>query len=118
LQEREGKYRGIINSISYFLRNYDISQVVGVIDIMSSLGKITGALHVVLMTSGMHDSYIENTMKHECEGVIEFRMLERGSEIERSILIRKMRGIIAPDRTISYILIRKGIELETTTLVL
>jgi KaiC/GvpD/RAD55 family RecA-like ATPase len=118
LQEREGKYRGIIDSISFFLRNYDINQVVGVIDIMSSVGKITGAVHIVLMTSGMHDSYIENTMKHECDGVIEFRMRERGSEIERSILIRKMRGMIAPDRTISYSLTRKGIELETTTRVL
>lgn len=117
-QERQGRYRGIIDSISYFLRMYDLNQVVDVIEVISSVGKLTGAVHLILMTSGMHDSYIENTMKHECDGVIEFRMRERGSEIERSIMIRKIRGMIPPNHTISYNLTSKGIELETTTRVL
>jgi len=117
-QEREGRYRGVIDSISYYLRTYDMNQVVDAIEIISSVGKLTGAVHLILMTSGMHDPFVENTMKHICDGVIEFRMRERGSEIERSILIRKMRGMIAPNRTISYSITHKGIELETTTRVL
>jgi KaiC/GvpD/RAD55 family RecA-like ATPase len=70
------------------------------------------------MTTGMHDNIVENNLKNVCDGVIEFRMRERGSEIERSILIRKMRGMIPLNRTIPYNVTEKGIELETTTRVL
>ena len=115
---RSCKYRGVIDSISYFLRSYDLNNVLNVIEIISSMGKATGAVHLLLMTSGMHEPIVENNMKHICDGVIEFRMRERGSEVERSILLRKMRGMIVPNRTISYVVTPKGIELETTTRVL
>ena len=117
--EKHGnKYRGVIDSISYFLRSYDITDVVEAIEIMSSVGKLSGAVQLILMTGGMNRPVVENTLKHICDGVIEFRMKERGSEIERTIMIRKMRGMITPDRTISYSLTPKGIELETTKRVL
>ncbi|TGC08147.1 RAD55 family ATPase [Methanolobus halotolerans] len=116
--KRENKYRGVIDSISYFLRSYNLNTVVEAIEIVSSVGKATGAIQLILMTSGMHDQITENNMKHICDGVIEFRLKERGSEIERTIMIRKMRGMIVPNRTISYIVTTKGIELETTTRVL
>lgn len=117
-QKRDGKYRGVVDSISYFLRAYNLNTVVEVIEMISSIGKATGAIHLILMTSGMHDSITENTLRHICDGVIEFRIRERGSEIERNIMIRKMRGMLVPNRTISYMVTQKGIELETTTRVL
>lgn len=117
-KKHDGKYRGVIDSISFFLRSYELNDVVEAIEIMSSVGKLSGAVHLILMTSGMHDSVVENTLKHVCDGVIEFRMKERGSEVEHTILIRKMRGMIPPKRTISYSLTAKGVELETTTRVL
>lgn len=117
-KKRDGRYRGIIDSISFFLRSYELNDVVAAIEIMSSVGKLSGAIQLILMTSGMHDLVVENTLKHVCDGVIEFRMKERGSEIERTIMIRKMRGMITPNRTMSYNLTAKGVELETTTRVL
>ncbi|MFW5987045.1 MAG: ATPase domain-containing protein [Methanohalophilus sp.] len=66
----------------------------------------------------MHDNIVENNLKNVCDGVIESRMRERGSEIERYILIRKMRVMIPLNRTIPYNVAEKGIELETTTRVL
>jgi KaiC/GvpD/RAD55 family RecA-like ATPase len=114
-QERKEKYRGIIDSISYFLRAYELNNVVDTIEIISSVGKATGAVHLITMTAGMHDNIVENNLKNVCDGVIEFRMRKRGSEIERSILIRKMRGMIPLNRTIPYNATEKGIELETTT---
>jgi len=117
-KKHDGKYRGVIDSISFFLRSYELNDVVEAIEIMSSVGKLSGAVHLILMTSGMHDSVVENTLKHVCDGVIEFRMKERGSEVEYSILIRKIRGMITPKKTISYSLTTKGVELETTTRVL
>ncbi len=117
-QKRDVRYRGVIDSISYFLRCYSLNNVVDAIELVSSIGKATGAIHLILMTSGMHDPVTENTLRHICDGVIEFRIRERGSEIERNIMIRKMRGMIVPNRTISYMVTHKGIELETTTRVL
>lgn len=117
-KKHDGKYRGIIDSMSFFLRSYELNDVVEAIEIMSSVGKLSGAVHLVLVTIGMHDPVVENTLKHVCDGVIEFRMKERGSEIEHTIMVRKMRGMIPPSRTISYSLTKKGVELETTTRVL
>lgn len=118
VQKRVNKYRGVIDSISYFLRSYPLNSVMDVIEVMSSVGKATGAIQLILMTSGMHDVAVENNMKHICDGVIELRLREHGSEIERTILIRKMRGMLVPNRTIPYVVTLKGIELETTTRVL
>ncbi|WP_440953051.1 RAD55 family ATPase [Methanococcoides sp. FTZ1] len=117
-KERKGQYRGVVDSISYFLRTYDMKSVTEAIEFISSVGKLTNAVQIILMTGGTHDPAVENGLKSICDGVIEFRMKERGSEIERSILIRKMRGMIPPDKTISYNVTHKGIELETTTRVL
>jgi KaiC/GvpD/RAD55 family RecA-like ATPase len=117
-EPRKERYRGVIDSMSFFLRAYELNNVIEAIEVISSVGKATNAVQLVLMTSGMHDPTVENTMKDICDGVIEFRMKERGSEIERSILIRKMRGMIPPNKTISYNITNKGIELETTTRVL
>ncbi|WP_135606770.1 RAD55 family ATPase [Methanococcoides sp. NM1] len=117
-KERQGQYRGVIDSISYFLRSYDMKSVTEAIEVISSIGKLTNAVQLILMTGGTHDPQVENGLKSICDGVIEFRMKERGSEIERTILIRKMRGMIPPDKTISYNITHKGIELETTTRVL
>ncbi|MBW6470913.1 MAG: RAD55 family ATPase [Methanosarcinaceae archaeon] len=117
-KKHKGKYRGIIDSMSFFLRSYELNDVVETIEIMSSVGKLSGAVQLILVTKGMHDPVIENTLKHVCDGVIEFHMKERGSEIEHTILIRKMRGMITPSRTISYSLTHKGVELETTTRIL
>ncbi|KGK98946.1 RecA-superfamily ATPase possibly involved in signal transduction [Methanococcoides methylutens] len=117
-KERQGQYRGVIDSISYFLRSYDMKSVTEAIEFISSIGKLTNAVQLILMTGGTHDPQVENGLKSICDGVIEFRMKERGSEIERTILIRKMRGMIPPDKTISYNITQKGIELETTTRVL
>ncbi|UGV40442.1 signal transduction protein [Methanococcoides orientis] len=117
-KERQGQYRGVIDSISYFLRSYDMKSVTEAIEFISSIGKFTNAVQLILMTGGTHEPQVENALKSICDGVIEFRMRERGSEIERTILIRKMRGMIPPDKTISYNITQKGIELETTTRVL
>jgi KaiC/GvpD/RAD55 family RecA-like ATPase len=117
-KERQGQYRGVIDSISYFLRSYDMKSVTEAIEFISSIGKLTNAVQLILMTGGTHEPQVENGLKSICDGVIEFRMKERGSEIQRTILIRKMRGMIPPDKTISYNITQKGIELETTTRVL
>ena len=117
-KEHDGRYRGVIDSISYFLHSHEFNDVTETIESMLTIGKQSDAVQLVLMTSGIHDPVVENTLKHMCDGVIEFRMKERGSEIESTILIRKMRGMITPKKTISYSITKKGIELETTTRVL
>ncbi|MEA1984741.1 MAG: ATPase domain-containing protein [Euryarchaeota archaeon] len=70
------------------------------------------------MTSGMHGPHVENTIKQLCDGVIELRVRERQREVERSILIRKMHGMIAPNETITYNVTTKGIVLDNTRRVL
>lgn len=117
-EHREEQHRVVIDSISYFLRNYDMDNVVNIVEAMSSIAKHTGSIQLLLMTGGMHDMATETTLKHVADGVVEFLVRERGSELERLIIIRKMRGMLVPSKMISYELTDKGIELETTTRVL
>lgn len=117
-QTRGPKYRGVLDSISYFLRTYDLNSSIEVIELMSSISKLTGGIHLVLVGTGLHDDITINTLKYLADGVIEFYVKERGSQIERGLVIRKMRGLIVPNRSISFEITSKGIELETTTRVL
>jgi len=66
----------------------------------------------------LHEEITINTMKHLADGVIELYVKDRASQIERGLLIRKMRGLIVPNKSISFDITHKGIELETTTRVL
>lgn len=117
-QSRGPKYRGVLDSISYFIRTYDLNSVIEVIELMSSIGKLTGAIHLVVVGTGLQDDITINTLKYLADGVIEFYVKERGSQIERGLVIRKMRGLIVPNRSISFEITSKGLELETTTRVL
>jgi flagellar protein FlaH len=117
-QNHETKYRGIIDSISYFLRAYDLNSVIEVIELMSTIAKLTGGIHLIMIGAGLHDDITLNTVKYLTDGMIEFYVKERGSQIERGIVIRKMRGMIVPNKSISFDITSKGIQLETTTGVL
>lgn len=117
-QNHESKYRGIIDSISYFLRAYDLNSVIEVIELMSTIGKLTGGIHLIVIGAGLHDDITLNTVKYLTDGMIEFYVKERGSQIERGLIIRKMRGMIVPNKSIIFDITNKGIELETTTRVL
>ncbi|MBE0523065.1 MAG: signal transduction protein [Methanosarcinales archaeon] len=118
IQNHGTKYRMVIDSISYFLRAYDMNSVIEVIELMSSIGKLSGGLHLILAVKGLHDDLTINTMKHMADGVIELYVKDRASQIERGLVVRKMRGLIVPNRSISFDITPKGIELETTTRVL
>ncbi|MEA3294837.1 MAG: RAD55 family ATPase [Euryarchaeota archaeon] len=117
-QPRDSKYRGIIDSISYFLRAYDMNSVIEVIELMSSISKLNGSIHLIPIGAGLHDDITINTMKYLADGVIEFYVKERGSMIERGMVIRKMRGLIVPNKSINFEITNGGIELETTSRVL
>jgi len=115
----KGKYRrGVIDSLSFFLRNYDVKDVSDAIENMSSIGKMAGGSHLLLMTRGMHDAATENAMKHIADGVIELFFKERGSELERLLVVRKMRGMLAPNKMMPFTIGPKGIDLEVMTRVL
>jgi len=117
-QNHESRYRGVIDSISYFLRAYGLNSVIEVIELMSSIGKITGGIHLIVIGAGLHDDITLNTVKYLTDGMIEFYVKDRGSQIERGLVIRKMRGMIVPNRSIGFDITHRGIELETTTRVL
>lgn len=117
-QNHESRYRGVIDSISYFLREYGLNSVIEVIELMSSIGKLTGGIHLIVIGAGLHDDITLNTVKYLTDGMIEFYVKERGSQIERGLVIRKMRGMIVPNKFIGFDITHRGIELETTTRVL
>lgn len=112
------KYRGVIDSISFFLRHYELEVITDTIELMSSIGQVTGGLHLLLMTKGIHDTISENIMKHVADGVFELVIREKGDRLERSLIIRKLRGMPTPTKIFSYTIGHEGIELDTISKVL
>lgn len=105
--------RGVIDSISDFLGKHNPNGVSDLVKLVSSVNRASGSVTVMLMTKGMHDEQIENMMKHHSDCVIELASEKRGNEIERELMIEKIRGMVYPSKVIPYE-IKKGIEVETT----
>ncbi len=106
--------RGIIDSISDFISQYGIEKVSNLIKLLSSVNRALNAITLVLMTKGMHQKKIENEMKHNSDIVIELSSSKRGNEIERELLIEKVKGRVYPSKIIPYSITEKGIEVQTT----
>ncbi|PTD93847.1 signal transduction protein [archaeon SCG-AAA382B04] len=106
--------RGVIDSLSDFLEDNPADRVSNVVKLISSVNRASNGVTLILMTKGMHEEKIENKMKHHADCVIELNSEKRGNEIERELIIEKIRGMAYPSKVIPYSIIEKGIEVETT----
>lgn len=110
----DAQMRGIIDSLSDFIGNQGSDRVSNVVKLVSSVNRVSGSITLLLMTKGMHEKKVENKIKHHADCVIELISNKRGNEIERELMIEKIRGMVYPSRVIPYSIGERGIEVETT----
>ena len=72
-----------------------------------------GGLHFLILVRGMHDEKFVTALKHLCDGVIEFERRERGTRLEGTMRIPKLRGLYKVDKLIAYGIEERGIAIET-----
>ncbi len=107
-------YRGVIDSISDLIREYNIEEVVDTLNLISSLTRANDGLSIILMTKGMHEQINEIKMQHNADCVIEFATSTRGNNIQRNLIVKKLRGNIPPSKKIPFVVSEKGIRIEKT----
>ncbi len=110
--------RGIVDSFSYLLRINDFEEMVDLFETIQLTIKRYGGVYFFLVVEGMHEENVVNTIYHMADGVIQFRVNEKGSKIERYMKMLKLKRRIYSSRLIPYRITKKGIELETTERIL
>ena len=110
--------RLILNSLSYFVLNYSPDDVVDLISDVSLVVKKNDSVALLLMTKGIADEKLENTMKFIADGIIEMSINESGNEIQRLLKILKLKRVLVPKSILRYDLTDKGIRMESVMRVL
>ncbi|MEA1993487.1 MAG: ATPase domain-containing protein [Euryarchaeota archaeon] len=119
IKSLEGKKcRGIVDNFSYLLRTNELDEMVDLFETIQLTIKKYGGVYFFLVVEGMHEEKIMSTICHMADGVIQFSVNERGSNIERYMKMLKLKRTIYSSRLIPYRIVGKGIELETTERIL
>ena len=105
----------IIDSLSELLITGKTEEAIHLLNTISKCNKEQQELHLVLLTNGMQDQKTETTIQHFADGVIEFATRWDTENLVRSMVIKKMKGIIIPTRRLPYSLGRNGFTIETAT---
>lgn len=110
--------RIILNSLTYFILNYTSDDVVELMNTLSLISKKNDSVILVLMTKGIADEKLENTIKFVADGIIEMTINESGNEVQRLLKILKLKRVLVPKSILRYDLTDKGIRMESVMRVL
>jgi len=116
LKEEIDQHRSIvIDSVSELLMKNNLTQIIKILTTISDKNLGQEELHQVILTEGMQDSQAENAVQHFAEGIIYFSANWEAELVSRNLIIKKMKGIFAPSRRLTYSIGEKGLTIETTT---
>lgn len=104
----------IIDSLSDLLLTREEKEVFNLVSVISKHNKDCGGLHFILLTEGMHDPKVETALEHLADGVIRFQVVWGTDVSSRRMMIKKMRGMIVPNRSIMYSIRATGLLVETS----
>jgi len=110
--------RIVLNNLTYFLANYELKDVISLIEVFSEHAKKNKSACLVLMTKGMFDPSVETAIKHYSDGVIELTLKEIENEVQRRLKVIKFKGILVPKAILRYELTDRGIKMESVMRVL
>jgi len=102
-----------LDTLSYLLLNFDIRDIIDIVELLQVQIKAQGGIHFMLMVKGMHEPKIISTIEHMADGVFEFTTRESVDGTHEKILtIQKMRRAIFPRRIFSLRTSEKGLAVE------
>lgn len=105
----------VIDSLSTLIMRDGIDQVLS--GVISCRDHILAARDHAFFTlyRGLHAAYNEILLIRNCDVVIELREDVQGSELTRTLEVKKISGGQPPGRVLPFIVTEKGIELSTTS---
>lgn len=102
-----------IDTLSYFLANFEMKDVISVIDDLILEARERGGLHFLLAVPGLQDDRILASMSHLVDGVFEFKLRADQSDPLGEMRIKKLNKAEHVTRLIPYRLGPNGLVIET-----
>jgi KaiC/GvpD/RAD55 family RecA-like ATPase len=113
-QEKVTQIRCIIDSLSSLFRTEEPEDVIDLFEIIQIAARRYGGIYFFLLDRGVHQERLVNTLLYLADGIFEFSTRERGSELEHTMRIQKLRNMIFSTKLIPYIISEEGLVVETT----
>ncbi|MFQ5892606.1 MAG: hypothetical protein ACE5HW_07420, partial [Candidatus Methanofastidiosia archaeon] len=113
-KEKEGEMRGIVDNLSYLLRNESLEEVVDLVEKLEFRTRILGGVYLLILIEAMHDERTIATISDIVDGIIQFVEKQKGTSLETNLRFIKMEKTDFNTRTIPYIMVKTGIPYRTT----
>ena len=118
LIEELGEAQGsssVIDTLSYYLLFYDLKDVLEVLEDIRTFVREAGGIHFLLVVGGLHDKKTTSALAHFTDGFLDFKLNLEDPESPGLLRIRKLRGVPAGIKPLSYRIGRgEGITIETS----
>lgn len=113
-KENVTQIRCVIDSLSSLMRTENAEDVIDLFEIIQTTARRYGGIYFFILDQGVHEEHFVNTLLYLADGIFEFSTRERGSELEHTMRIQKLRNMIFSTKLIPYIISEEGLVVETT----
>ena len=107
--------RIVVDSLSSVILKYGIETVIKFLSICAKDTQKRKSNYLFLVYKGLHAPLEEIRINRAADTIFEFREDYEGVEIQRSLVIHKIKNRAVPTRAIPLILIENGLEISTTS---
>jgi KaiC/GvpD/RAD55 family RecA-like ATPase len=105
----------VIDSLSYYLSNHDLKEILGFVDDIMIEAREKGGLHLILVADGLHDPKVVNTIVHHADAQLSFSLDETQTEPIGTMRVVKLRKAEEAPRSIPYRITNTGLSIETAS---
>lgn len=102
----------IINSLDFFLNQYTQEEVIRTIQAAKICNIQNKGVLIIIMTKGIHGEVFERKMEGIADCVIELEVLQKGSNFERFLAVKKMKNYAKKIGIARYAIDSDGFILE------
>lgn len=95
------------------VRNYSLDEIQNLLFYMIGIVRGYGGIHFLLLTEGAHEQSVMLTIKDNVDSVFEISGSVRGTEIENTLTVSKIRGMVPKARIIRLAQREVGLATET-----
>jgi len=103
-------FRVVINSLDFFLENYESSEVLMAMRTIKSHTQHSESVTLMTMLRGVHDSRIQSSIEDLADVILEFEREKVGHEFKKFIMVDKVRNRPAMVGIIPLVYDKTGIK--------
>jgi KaiC/GvpD/RAD55 family RecA-like ATPase len=107
--------RIVVDSLSSVILKYGIDTAIKFLSICAKDTQKRKSNYLFLVYTGIHAPFEEIRINRAADTIFEFREDYEGVEIQRSLLIHKIKNRAVPNRAIPLLIMENGLEISTTS---